>query len=64
MHVHAGTAVRIVKNQFNGIGFDNLGIRSNLFDIYGIYVRVDQKVLVLSVNCDGLLYAKMTFHES
>ena len=35
------------------IGFDNLGIRFNLFDIYGIYVRVDD-----------LLYAKMTFHES
>ena len=48
----------------NVIGFDILGIRFNLFDIYGMYVSVDQKVLVLSVNCDGLLYAKMTFYES
>ena len=29
-----------------------------------IYMGVDLKVLVLSVVCDDLLYAKMTFGES
>ena len=31
---------------------------------YIIYITVDLKVLVLSVVCDDLLYAKMTFGES
>ena len=31
---------------------------------YIIYMSVDLKVLVLSVVCDDLLYANMTFGES